>query len=343
MRVNLVAVQARLDLEHYRSFEAFRGAMSDLVDDAVAACDNRFPSLLVFPEALGFFMSLGPYYYDLIRDATKVQSAIWRVGLRKWPQFLLTAARYRTAGLRTALLHRGLESREAYFETFSELARREGVYIAAGTGLFPDIMERPLKQARVAGREVYNVAPLFNPSGALLQQSKKVHRASRWERRFAFGEGTQEDLGSSLTSAGRIGVLVCHDSLRDGLLSRMDALGTQILAVPAYNMAPWHSLVRGTEITQEDAWLRRGLPQRVNGRENIQFAVCSMLVGSIFDVYSEGRSFICQNTVGSNRSGLVAVAASHTEQGVVAAQVELDQFFSSQASRHASYLALAGD
>ena len=194
VKVNLVAAQTRLDIDRYRSFAAFRDSMSSLIDRACRATDPLLPSLIVLPEGLGLFLSIAPYYHDLIRSAHTVRSAVWRVGLREWPGFALTAARYRTAGLRTALLRHGLEARQAYYDTFAEIARREGVYIAAGSGFFPDVIQRPLKPARVAGRDVYNVAPLFSPSGALLLQSKKVHRASRWEHRFAFAEGRREDL-----------------------------------------------------------------------------------------------------------------------------------------------------
>ena len=323
MRVNLVAVQTRLELERYRSFAAFRSAMSSLAQKACRTADPRLPSILVFPEGLGLFLSLAPYYYEMMSGAATVTSAIWRVGLRKWPSLLLTAARYRTAGLRTALLEHGLEAREAYFDTFAEIARQEGVYIVGGTGFFPDVVKRPLKRPRVAGREVSNVAPLFAASGTLLLQSRKLNRASRWERRFAFAEGRGEELYPAQTAAGRIGVLVCHDSLRERNLERLDALGTEVLAVPAYNLAPWLSTVRGTQITQEAAWLDRGLPRLIAGRENIQYAVCSMLVGSIFDLRSEGRSFICQNSGEASRPPVVALASSFAEEEVVVAQVEL--------------------
>jgi predicted amidohydrolase len=324
MRLNLVAVQVRQDMERYRSFRAFREAMSSLVVDACRSAASGCPSVIVFPEGLGLFLSLAPYYGDLMAATRTVRAAVWRVGLRRWPELLSTALRVRTIGLRTALLAHGLEAREAYYETFSELARREGVYIAAGSGFFPDVVEAPLRPTRVAGASVFNVAPLFSPSGGLLTETRKVRRASRWERRFAFAEGRVEDLHPAETAVGKIGVLICHDSLWAGNLARLDAIGTQVLAVPAYSLAPWHSEVRKARITKEEAWLDRGLPRLIEGRENIQFAVCAMLVGSVFDLRSEGMSFICRASAWSGESRLVAVAESCREEGVVVAQVELD-------------------
>lgn len=323
MRVNLVAVQARLDLDRYRSTGAFRGWMSRLVEESCAAGDKRLPSLLVFPEGLGLFLSLVPHYYDLMREARTVGSAVWRVGLRRWPGLLATALRYQAFGVRTPMLQYALETREAYYSTFADLARREGVYIVAGTGFFPDFDRPPLKAPRVADRSVYNVAPLFTPSGAVLGETKKVHRACRWERRFAFAEGSPGDLFPAQTAIGRVGVLVCHDSLRPNLLARMDALGTEVLAVPAYNIAPWYSTIRGTGLTQEDAWLDKGLGRLVEERENIRFAVCSMLVGSIFDLHSEGKSFIWESGAGGRPGGLAALASSYSEEEIVAAQCEI--------------------
>jgi predicted amidohydrolase len=323
MKVNLVAVQTRLELDRYRSFAAFREAMRELVANACRDLDARYESLVVLPEGLGLFLSIGPYYYDLMKGADTVTSAIWRVGLRRWPSLLLTVLQFRTAGLRTALLRHGLEAREAFFDTFASLAKQEGVYIVGGTGFFPLVSRRPLKPPRIIGRGIYNVAPFFSPSGALLLQASKLNRASRWERRFAFAEGRVEEAFPAETAVGRVGVLICHDSLRAANVERMDALGAEVLAVPAYSLAPWHSKVRGSEITQEGAWLDHGLPRLIAGRENIRFAVCSMLVGSIFDLASEGRSFICRNTGDLDCPDIVASASSFTAEEVVARLVEI--------------------
>ena len=323
MRANLVAVQARLDLERYASFSRFRAAMSDLVTRACKASDASLPTLIVLPEGIGLFLSFAPYYYDELRGRRTVAEAVWRVALRHWPGYAPTALRYRVIGLRTALLRHAPEAREAYVSTFSELARREGVYIVAGTSFLPEVDERPLHAPRIRGRDVYNVAPFFGPGGNLLMWTTKQHRASRWERRFAFAEGKPTDVYPAETSLGKVGVLVCHDSMRGELLQRCDALGTRVLAVPAYNLAPWQALVRGTEITHEQAWLDRGLPSLIQGRENIRYAVCAMLVGGVFDLRSEGRSFICENVGSGPGKPVLALAASAREEEVVVVQADL--------------------
>ncbi len=326
MRANLVAVQARLDFDRYRSVDSFRDAMGRLVDQACMAADPSLPTLTVFPEGIGLFLSFAPFYHSEMAGAKTVTRAVWRVALRHWPAFALTALRHRVIGLRTALLYHALEAREAYLSTFSELARREGVYIVAGTSFLPEVVQRPLHEPRIAGRDVYNVAPFFAPSGHPLMSTPKQHRASRWERRFAFAEGRLAEVFPARTAFGPVSVLVCHDALRAELLQRSDAMGARVLAVPAYNLAPWRAEVRGKGVTHEQAWLDRGLPALIQGRENLRYAVCAMLVGGVFDLRSEGRSFICRNTEGRPGEAIVALASSETAEEVVCVQADLGDF-----------------
>jgi predicted amidohydrolase len=324
MKLNLAAVQLRPDFDRYRSFAAFRDAMAGFVAEACHRGDPRAPSLLVFPEALGLLYSLVPFYGKHLEGRRTVGAAVWSVGLRRWPWFVSTALRHRAFGVRTALLHHAVEAREEYISTFSELARREGAYIVAGSGLWPEVTTPPLRQPRLVNSRVYNVAPLLSPEGVVLLEATKAYRACQWEDRLGFSEGDARESRVAATTSGSIGVLICHDALRPELVQRCDAAGARVLAVPSYSLRPWQSIVRHAGITQEEAWLQHGLYASLRGRENLRYAVCAMLVGSIFDVHSEGRSFICANSLASEEGPLVAITDSEHEERVLVTTVELD-------------------
>jgi len=95
MRINLVAVQARMELEDYASPERFRQRMAGLMQGAVGAVDRSLPTLVVYPEAIGLYLSFVPFYYDLIKDCRSLTQAALRVIPRRFWRLLALTLRHR--------------------------------------------------------------------------------------------------------------------------------------------------------------------------------------------------------------------------------------------------------
>src|SRR3990172_10971348 len=189
MRVNLVAVQLRASLEDYASNEAFRSRMTGLMERAAQTVDFSLPSIVVFPETVGLWLSFVPEVYHQIRDCTSIVQALVRGIPRNLPRFLGACWRYRTVGVRTIFLETALEAEAVYRETFSGLARRYGCYLQAGTIYIPTIEDEPVKGRHQLGRKVYNVAYLFGPNGLCLRRVPKRNLSPPLEHKFGFTPG----------------------------------------------------------------------------------------------------------------------------------------------------------
>ena len=96
MRINLVAVQARMELEDYASPERFRQRMAGLMEQAMSRVDQTLPTLVAYPEAIGLFLSFVPFYYDLIKDCRSLMQAALRVVPRRFWRLLRVGLRHRT-------------------------------------------------------------------------------------------------------------------------------------------------------------------------------------------------------------------------------------------------------
>jgi predicted amidohydrolase len=145
------------------------------------------------------------------------------------------------------------------------------------------------------------------------------------ETSIGFSGGSKSELCPIDTPLGRVGILVCYDGFHHSLVEHYDALGTEILIKPSYNMhrwdIPWWA---DTRMTEGEAWLRYGLPSIIQGRENIRYGVNPMMVGRIFDLEAEGRSSIVVNTGrpgASLEDSLLAVAADPAGEEIIAATV----------------------
>ena len=80
--VNLVAVQAKTELNDYRSNEAFHAKMASLMERAMREVDRDLPTLISYPELVGLFLSFVPYYWDDLKDETNVEAAILKIVMK---------------------------------------------------------------------------------------------------------------------------------------------------------------------------------------------------------------------------------------------------------------------
>ena len=107
VRVNLVAVQLRAALSDYATPETFRSRMAGMMEQAAKTVDFDLPTIVVFPETVGLWLSFVPEVYDQIRDCTTIRGALVRGIPRNFGRFAGACWRYRAIGNPLAACARG--------------------------------------------------------------------------------------------------------------------------------------------------------------------------------------------------------------------------------------------
>lgn len=104
---------------------------------------------------------------------------------------------------------------EAYY---ADLARRHGVWLIPGSLFYRQ------------GESVWNVAPVIDPTGAVIARCRKRYPFRPFERDVAGGEAfTVVDL----PGIGRIGVMICYDLWFPEMARQLAWMGAEALIVPS--------------------------------------------------------------------------------------------------------------
>lgn len=324
-KLNLAAVQARMTLADYASAAAFRRKVSHLMDQVATAVHPSYPTLAVFPEGIGLYLSFVPFYYQRLQGADSLRAALPAL-LPQLPHLVREALRWRRLSPAVLALAHAVEAEAMYRETFSDLARSHGLYVQAGSMYTPHVDHDPIGGARPMGKAVYNTAYTFAPTGALLGRTHKVNFAPGLEQALGLSHGALEELRPLETAVGKLGVLICMDGFFRSLVERLDGLGARVLAMPSYEMSRWDARSQvDPSIRQGEQWLRDGLPTMLQGRENLRYGVNPMLVGSILGMEAQGRSTVCAGVPAGGKlpdDAIVAIAPDPTAEAVVSALVQ---------------------
>ena len=254
----LLVVQAEVRPEAYRTEEAFRERVFALLKPLEG---TPAPRLTAFPELFGLPLLLHLEEGFRWKDLLKYPFLPWRRARKAYGVF-----------------HR----------VMAEAAQAYGAYLLAGSFLSPPY-EEELSRGRFARTPLFqNLALFFNPEGHLLAQVPKMELTppERWLLRGRFGPHLVE------TRAGRVGILICLDGFYEKHLSRLDALGAEVLLQPSANPAPWERpWPRDPTRKEGEVWLASAR-ERLLGRENLRFLLNPMLNGRILSLAFEGRSGI---------------------------------------------------
>ena len=331
MKVNLVAVQAKTELNDYASAEAFQAKMSSLMARAMREVDGDLLTLVSFPELVGMYLSFVPYFWDDLKDETNLEAVGMKLVMKNIDRLDEEhRATPETAFRRLMFIDHAVETERAYVDTFSSLAREHGVYLAAGSIALPPLEDEPSKGGRHVMDEtkVYNMSYLFSPRGVCLSRVPKVNMTEPFEVRV-FDSGPKSELVPVDTPLGRVGTLVCWDGFHQTLVEHYDALSVDILLQPSYNQKLWNGPCSyDAPGTEGENRLRTTCVSMIQGRENIQFGIEAFMVGAVFeDMLAEGLSYIAQNTgrVGASwEGGVIAMAEKPDAEEIVAVTVEVD-------------------
>jgi predicted amidohydrolase len=281
VQITATAIQLKVGLDDYLSFDAFSDCVSRSVDQAAGATKNSDGHLIILPEYLGLYLSFIPFNASQAQKSGSMVELVGRL-----------ASADRREIQHTLFGKTCLEVQAFYDDLFSGLAKKHGAYIVAGSLCIPQTDNSPHRGGPVIIDEcrIFNISPTFAPSGRCIGRTAKV-RIPPGEDQL-IDPASLDQLTPIQTSIGAIGVALCYDGYHHGPLEKLDGLGAQIIAQPVHFPSP---AIRfdgsGGFVPQVQDFAKL-----IQGRENIRYGVTAALVGEVFpDRRAEGVSYICAN------------------------------------------------
>jgi predicted amidohydrolase len=315
--INLVAVQAEMALEHYLSEATFQQKIFSLMEQATAALPEG-PTLVAFPEIIGLplILTLGATQQEI----TSLPAAVRRLLRRRWQRVISVRS---PSVFRRLYAVNAVSAFDVYTRVFASASRTFGVTIVAGSIFLPTVDQEAARSLHIADYRPYNTAFTFAPTGRVLGRSHKIHLTPGLESQIGLSRGTLPELPVMYTPAGRVGVAICLDAFYTSVVDHLDGQGAQIVVQPSANHAPWsRPWPHETALTEGEAWLRYGLRQQLQARQNLHYGINPMLIGDLWGLVAEGRSSIVANTAyypvtTEGYAGLVAIAPNAASEEVV--------------------------
>lgn len=293
--VDLFAVQPRVSIDEYLTEEAF-AAHHRALAERIAGMRTSPHALAVWPEEVATFLVLVGQG-AVVNDCTTTSQALRRIVTRRMPRLLATLLRHRTVRVTPAVLTMlAPRAHDVYVRTFGDIARDFGLWVVAGSGLFP----------RAGTARVYNTSYMFDPDGQIVGVTRKVNLVPTQEDVLGLTSGSPDDLGVVETPFGRVGTLICYDGFREPHTSReprwvqcapvLDRLGATIVAQPSANAWPWDGPWAfnepGETLLRREQWFVEGFARQMRDLVNVRYAVNPQLVGTVLDNVFEAPSLI---------------------------------------------------
>ncbi|HMK99858.1 MAG TPA: nitrilase-related carbon-nitrogen hydrolase [Acidimicrobiales bacterium] len=326
-----------MQLEEYLDPDAFvahHRALARRIAELSAAGGTARPALAVWPEYVATFLVLLGRRKE-IAGCTTTDQALRRIVTRHPLRLAAVMARHRTRRLAPAVLTMlAPHAHDLYVETFGDIARHLGMWVVAGSGLYPRPRgaegERPFV-ARSAS--VYNTSYTFAPDGSVAAVTRKVNLVPTQEDVLGLRAGAPGDLGVLDTALGRLSTLICYDGFHEPHTSTephfvrgaalVDALGAEIVAQPSANAwawdAPWAFNDAGESQLRSEQWFAEGMAREMQELRSVRFVVNPQLVGDVLDSHFEAPSLILERKDG--HVAVLARAASVCDEEVLHARV----------------------
>lgn len=323
--IQLVAVQMRLSLDDYWTVEAFRTKIQGLMEQAAAQLNPNVPALVVFPEDLGLLLVVQGLREQLSSVQTMRAAIVAAVRIH-FTRALWVRARHRLSWVPALFRLRHKVIAAAYFDVFSEMANRYGVYLVAGSVILP---QYPLIDGMVCwqdgptSRGVYNSSFLFGPDGKVIGRQDKVHLIDlESDAALHLSRSAVSGLRVFATELGRVGIAICLDSFQAEVAARLEQQGAEILVQPSANPGPWTQ-------EQQQEWLE-SCYRWVCREQRFAYGVNPMMTGKVWDVAFYGQSSITTAAAASADAGyrdlppapgFAAVAAADDSEEVLVVTV----------------------
>lgn len=337
--MDLIAVQPRMTLADYASFERFEAKLAALeveIDRAREAAGGGVgPALVVFPEVIGSYLMLAGLRTH--PDMTMNQ-AIIRATFRNLLAAIVAAFRYRLFSPTKAVgVTLAIRTRPLYLAAFGRLAARLGAHVVAGSALLPDLPIDAPPDARPATGNVFNTSVHFGPDGKPVAATQKVNLVPMLETGLGIAAGTPDLIPIVDVGPHRVATLVCYDGYRlahsqtetgwQRVAPSAAGRGATILAQPASGPWPWneawvHDRERSDGLVRlrSEQWRQEGLYSQLGELEGVRFSVSAQLLGRFLGLNFEGKSEILMRAADGTVT-VLAEAAHASAETVICASV----------------------
>jgi len=316
--MKLVAVQAKMQAKDYADEASFRQKVFNYCEQAL---ENR-PSqaIIAFPEAIAAPL-LFAKNYKLFEKHNQKQAA-FKLLRSNWQSYLSAAIKHRVLA-KTIYLQQALQAYRIYENVFAAAAKEFEAIVIAGSGFFPDIDYEVSKGMHIRNKQIFNVCNSYFASGKKTNTVRKVNLMGL-EQKLRLSPANINQLIPFRVKNQKIAVAICLDAFYESVISYYDALAATIIVQPSANFASWtRPWPPNNDLTEGEAWLKHGLRQQIQNRENIHFGINPMLVGELFGIELEGQSSIVANTKYypnanlAGHKGLLAIAKTATKEEVI--------------------------
>ena len=317
--VRVFAVGSHHGLGYLDSHASFTGEMQRLMGLVAPDLARDRANLVVFGEDIGLPAAfLGARAADAREEAT-AEAAYLKVAIAYEKSVVHYTQVYPQISFNRAISLALTDTMaRAFFGTFPALAREHGVWLSACT-LLADTMESTdpadiaafgdpelADQSSVylpVDEQVYNVCYLWDDAGEVVGASRKVNLV-------ALEGPSLLDLSPELlgnveafdTPFGRVAIAISLDAFVPGYVEHLNDLGAQIVLQNDANPGAWavdqpkgghDGPMDGSLVWQPEEWEDSTLRMvRDPAYPAIEFNVCPMIVGNLFDISFDGQSSI---------------------------------------------------
>jgi predicted amidohydrolase len=309
---NLLAVQPWLRTQDYATSATLERKLATYLQSAFErGWLQGGKTIAVFPEYTGTWLVAADEKAAAI-EAADVGSAMTAVALTHLPEFLyrMATAPAVAAADKWALFTLKAESMATAFETvFSNLARRFGIYVVAGSTVLPqpEIVDGHLRVH--PGSPLVNVSALFGPDGRIVPPLViKAFPIADEQTFLASGDRLQQPVFD--TPAGKLAVLICADAWFPQAYTQARERGATLMAVPSFSAGdgiwntPWGGYSGAPnaadvdmadigKLTEGQAWNKYAMQARA-AKNGVHTAANVFLRGQLWDLGSDGATLALQ-------------------------------------------------
>jgi len=327
IRGQLVAVQMKLEINDFYSQENFETKINSLMEEVANEANPELPTLVVFPEDVGLMLIVQDNQETLDTVET-IEEAIKKMTMKHFLPLVWYRVRYNISWVPALYYYRNKVIAQAYFDTFSGLARKHQVYIVAGSVPLPHYKitdGQVLYQEGATGPQIYNTSYLFDIDGKVIGYQDKVHLLElEQEEGLHLTPGILEDIEIFDTKIGRLGIAVCLDSFQEDIIDRLREQKADILIQPSANPLPW-------EKWQQQEWLQSSY-KYTHELQYFKYAINPMMNGDFFDLSFYGQSsIISKEKSGSKKNfsdlpsqeGFLSISDSADKEEILVVEIEL--------------------
>ncbi|WP_017852570.1 nitrilase-related carbon-nitrogen hydrolase [Leptospira interrogans] len=309
---NLLGIQPWMYPIDYSNEINFSKKIQSYLEEASKKGYINPKTIVVFPEYLGTWLVVAGEKTSVVKS-DKLEDSMRTLILSNPVSFIFNF--FKAQGkdkIRDTLFRMKAEKMlSIYSNTFSDMAKKWGVIIVAGSILLPEpyILEGKIQ---IRNGALKNVSYVFLPDGRVAENSPEKIYPIEDEKSFV-AASTLKNLKIIQSPVGKIGVLVCADSWYPEVYEIFKKQNVNFVVVPSY-VAPdgamsevwkgYNGSKNPTDIRLEDvhrisegeAWLKYALAGRIL-KSGATHGMNVFLRGSLWDLGSDGEIILVHRSM----------------------------------------------